>query len=170
MTKTSEAKSDTIPKAPPSSTNENQGTSENTQFSTGTSTETLPINNSQNLITSNEEIPPPTTKPISTQPIRSKLPKLVTANQYGSLLIPVKMAKLPNEIKLQVARNAADEVWEMSTILEILLKKVDAREVSEMVKASTDNRKPPFSHPPSATAMTTQNGRDDKSIQCVYCK
>ena len=94
----------------------------------------------------------------------------VTANQYGSLLIPVIMAKLPNEIKLQVARNTADEVWEMSTILEILLKEVDAREVSEMVKASTDNRKPPFSRPPSATAMTTQNGRDDKSIQCVYCK
>lgn len=120
MTKTSEAKSGTIPKAPPSSTNENQGTSENTQFSTDTSTETLSINNSQNLITSNEEIPPPTTKPISTQPIRSMLPK---ACQYGSLLIPVIMAKLPNEIKLQVARNAADEVWEMSTILEIRLKK-----------------------------------------------
>ena len=94
----------------------------------------------------------------------------VTANQYGSLLIPVIMAKLPNEIKLQVARNTADEVWEMSTILEILLKEVDTREVNEMVKASTDNRKLPFPRTRTATAMTIQNGRGGKSIQSLISK
>ena len=31
--------------------------------------------------------------------------------QYGSLLIPIIMPKLPNEIRLQVARNSTDEVW-----------------------------------------------------------
>ena len=69
-----------------------------------------------------------------------------------------------------IPKQIPNEVWEMFTTLEILLKEVDAREVSEMVKASTDNRKPPFSRPPSATAMTTQNDRGRKSIQCVYCK
>ena len=37
-----------------------------------------------------------------------------SSNQYGSLLIPVIMSKLPHEIRVQVARNTAGEVWEMS--------------------------------------------------------
>ena len=38
----------------------------------------------------------------------------VSSNQYGSLLIPVIMSKLPHEIRVQVLRNTAREVWEMS--------------------------------------------------------
>ena len=55
----------------------------------------------------------------------------VPANKYGSLLIPVIMAKLPNEILIQVARNTDNEVLKIYTKLEILLKEVDAREVRE---------------------------------------
>lgn len=35
----------------------------------------------------------------------------VSADQYGSLLIPIIMDKLPCDIKLQIARKAAGEVW-----------------------------------------------------------
>ena len=38
----------------------------------------------------------------------------VSSNQYGSLLIPVIMSKLPHEIRVQVARNTALEVWDVS--------------------------------------------------------
>ena len=38
----------------------------------------------------------------------------VSSNQYGSLLIPVIMSKLPHEIRVQVARNTAREVWDVS--------------------------------------------------------
>ena len=34
----------------------------------------------------------------------------IAAEQYGSLLIPVIMAKLPSEIRLQVTRKATDDV------------------------------------------------------------
>ena len=35
----------------------------------------------------------------------------VFPEQYGSLLISIIMSKLPNEIRLHVARNSTDEVW-----------------------------------------------------------
>ena len=35
----------------------------------------------------------------------------IPADQYGSLLIPVSMSKLPSEIRLLVARKATDNVW-----------------------------------------------------------
>ena len=35
----------------------------------------------------------------------------VFPEQYGSLLISIIMSKLPNKIRLHVARNSTDEVW-----------------------------------------------------------
>ena len=43
----------------------------------------------------------------------------ISSNQYGSLFIPV-LSKLPPEIRVQVARNTAREVWEMSELLEVI--------------------------------------------------
>ena len=43
----------------------------------------------------------------------------VSSSQYGSLLIPVIMSKLPHEVRIQVARNTAQEVWQMSDILDM---------------------------------------------------
>ena len=34
----------------------------------------------------------------------------ISTEQYGSLLIPVVMSKLPNEIQLEVARNSTEEI------------------------------------------------------------
>ena len=35
----------------------------------------------------------------------------VSFSQYGSLLIPVIMSTLPQEVRVQVAQNTAQEVW-----------------------------------------------------------
>lgn len=58
----------------------------------------------------------------------------VSSSQYGSLLIPVLMSKLPSEIRIQVARNTACEVWEMSDLLEVIRQEVEACEISDGVK------------------------------------
>lgn len=47
----------------------------------------------------------------------------VSSSQYGSLLIPVIMSKLPQEVRIQVARNTAQEVWQMSDILDVFDRK-----------------------------------------------
>ena len=96
----------------------------------------------------------------------------VSPEQYGSLLIPIIMSKLPNEIRLQVARNSTDEVWKIEELLLTIKKEVEARETSEQVKTSENDRKPSTGKPPIPTAsalFAKQNG--GKNIpRCVYCK
>jgi hypothetical protein len=54
----------------------------------------------------------------------------VASSQYGSLLIPIIMSKLPSEIRLHIARNTVDEVWNITDLLEVMRKEVEARELS----------------------------------------
>jgi hypothetical protein len=68
----------------------------------------------------------------------------VASSQYGSLLIPIIMSKLPAEIRLHIARNTVDEVWNITDLLEVMRKEVEARELSENVRTRSgeiDNRK-----------------------------
>lgn len=58
----------------------------------------------------------------------------VTADQYGSFLIPVIMSKLPAEVCLQVTRVTTKEVWEVQELLTVIKAKVEAREISDTVK------------------------------------
>ena len=51
------------------------------------------------------------------------------------------MSKLPQEVRIQVARNTAQEVWEMSDILDVIRQEVEAREISEGVKVKADKPK-----------------------------
>ena len=54
---------------------------------------------------------------------------VINTGQYGSLLVPVMMSKLLPEIRVQVVRNTAREVWEMSELLEVI-RQVGARKLA----------------------------------------
>lgn len=41
----------------------------------------------------------------------------IQANQYGSFLIPVVMAKLPADVRLQIARVTTKDIWEIDELL-----------------------------------------------------
>ena len=58
----------------------------------------------------------------------------VGQEQYGSLLIPVIMAKLPSNIRLQIARITKRDVWHMDELLRVVKEEVEARELSESMK------------------------------------
>ena len=99
----------------------------------------------------------------------------MSADQYGSLLVPVIMSKLPHEVRVQVARNTANEVWKMSDLLEVIRHEVDAREISEGVKAnvnfdkfSSNNQKTP-----TANTLLSQDSTRPLSngiqVKCTYC-
>ena len=64
----------------------------------------------------------------------------ISADSYGSLLIPVIMSKLPKEIRLQVARKSTQEVWKIDELLDIIKKEVEAREATERIKADNTQR------------------------------
>ena len=65
----------------------------------------------------------------------------VSSDQYGSLLIPIIMSKLPNDIRLQVARKSSKDVWEIDELLQIIKNEVEARETSEGIKIDDNPRK-----------------------------
>ena len=100
----------------------------------------------------------------------------VDARQYGSLLIPVIMAKLPQDVRVQIARNTTQDVWEIGALLDVIQREVEAREISDNVKVTSDNRKSPVlprdKLPPSANTLMAQGSGTtpvNKGLQCVYC-
>ena len=64
----------------------------------------------------------------------------MTAEQYGSMLIPVVMSQLPTEIRVQIARLMSSEVWSIREMLELIGKEVEAREASEHVKLNNEKK------------------------------
>ena len=93
----------------------------------------------------------------------------VASEQYGSLLIPVSMAKFPTDIRLRIARETGRETWKIDNLLKIVKQEVEAREASEGAAVNTNKipvppcRNPPFN--PSANSLVTNNHKP----QCVYC-
>ena len=62
----------------------------------------------------------------------------VHSKQYGSFLIPIIMAKRPDGIRIQVARNTSHDVWEMDYLLNLIQSEIDARKMNEKIKATTE--------------------------------
>ena len=50
----------------------------------------------------------------------------VCSEQYGSLLIPVIMTKLPSKIRLCIARES-DAVWRLEELMAVVKAKVEAK-------------------------------------------
>ena len=77
------------------------------------------------------------------------------------------MSKLPHEIRVQVARNTAREVWDMSELLEVIWQEVEAREISEGVKTKVNLEKvdPKSQRTPTANALLSVKG--NSSEMCV---
>ena len=96
----------------------------------------------------------------------------VNSSQYGSLLIPVIMSKLPQDVRLQIARNTAQDVWEMSELLSVIRKEVEAREISDGIKVTPEKTKMAPHKPQtygSAAALVANGQSPVNKIQCVYC-
>ena len=60
----------------------------------------------------------------------------ISSEQFGSMLIPIIMSKLPGDIRLEIARKAKAEVWEIDDLLNTIKVEIEAREVSEGVQSS----------------------------------
>ena len=85
----------------------------------------------------------------------------INSDQYGSLLIPMIMSKLPSEICLCVARESTEELWKIEDLMNVIKKEVEAHEASEGIKIKS----PQSSTRPTVNALVTHG----HNIQCVYC-
>ena len=67
----------------------------------------------------------------------------VDQSTFGSLLIPILLGKLPEDIKLQVTRLISSEIWNLKELLELLSKEVEAREKCDFsVQRAAGGNKP----------------------------
>lgn len=103
----------------------------------------------------------------------------VSAKQYGSLLIPIIMSKLPSNIRIEVARKTSNEVWDMEELLKIIQTEIEARELSDNV-LTTDTKRSTYTQgtpPPHKTTFphrqpttgTFVSNEGYRPPQCVYC-
>ena len=90
--------------------------------------------------------------------------------QYGSLLIPIIMTKLPQDLRLRVTYETDKEIWEIYELMPVIKKEVEAREATEFVKLHQPKNPvgPRSSLPSMPTAATLVTS--GSSVRCVYCK
>ena len=96
----------------------------------------------------------------------------VKSTQYGSLLIPIIMAKLPPEIRVLVARNTTEDVWNIESILSVIQNEIEARELSEKIKAMTnitEPKRPQFQKNPTTGSFVVETTPPLPTPTCVYC-
>ena len=94
----------------------------------------------------------------------------IHSEQYGSLLIPVIMCKLPIDVRLQIARNTKKDVWVIKDLLELIRKEVEARELSEHVKVTNKVKRSPNTNAKnvgSISSLVAQGGQDKGSRSSV---
>ena len=99
----------------------------------------------------------------------------ISAQQYGSLLTPIVMSKLPSDIRLLVARKTNGSLLELNSIIELLKVEVEAREASFSLKThDVENRKPwernRVNGGKNVTGAFLNNSNSQTgNIICVFC-
>ena len=85
---------------------------------------------------------------------------------YGSLLIPIVMLKLPNEVRLRMARQHHGTIWKVEDLLETIKVEAEVREASNLIKSNTFRLPhPPKLPPPTANSFYAGNA----APRCLYC-
>ena len=106
--------------------------------------------------------------------IRSLKSLGVNSEMYGSLLAPIMMSKLPNELRLIISRKTTSEIWDLDNLLSTFNEELQAREKCSFVsEASTsdNSKKPSWNEKPkpfTASSLFSGSGNDDK-VTCTYC-
>ena len=90
----------------------------------------------------------------------------IDLDHYDTLLIPMIMPKLPNEVRLTMARKHPGEVWKMQDLLATIKTEVEAREASNVIKGMSlkPNPGPPLI--PTASSLYAGN----QAPKCIYCE
>ena len=64
----------------------------------------------------------------------------MSSDNYGSLLIPVIMSRMPEDIALQVTRQTSKELWSVNESMTTIQQEIEAREVSRKMVGKEKRR------------------------------
>ena len=96
----------------------------------------------------------------------------VSSKEYGSLLIPILMSKLPSGLRMRIARESKGDTWNIDELLEILRVETEVREASERFKVGEPPKKQsdgPRTYPPSMGKTLLSQESDEFKIRCAFC-
>ena len=99
----------------------------------------------------------------------------ITCKNYGPMLVPVLMSKLPSELKLLISRKFGKALWDIENILETFQNEIEIRE--RVMNATVDEHSGnnPFSAQSLSTnfhsnfparKFQTNNGRKHSNNKC----
>lgn len=100
----------------------------------------------------------------------------ISSEQYGALLIPVIMTRLPSDIALEVSRKTEEDIWRINDVMEIIRKEIEAREMSEKIisekRKFEKSTKPRSSSPIGSTKTFYTRGasHQKRNPECYFCK
>ena len=99
----------------------------------------------------------------------------INKEQYGPMLIPLTMGKIPSEFRLIISRKFEKGTWDINGLLETFRTELEAREHCEVVSTTPNQRDQGHgsytnrqrARPISAAALITTN---EKQLTCTFCK
>ena len=95
----------------------------------------------------------------------------IAADSYGSLLSPVILKKLPQELRLIVSREVREGRWNLDELMRLIDVEIKAREhASNTSNASTDGNRLPKAQGKSLPTNTALYSSESPVPKCSYCR
>jgi len=99
----------------------------------------------------------------------------IKPDQYGCLLVPVIMSKVPEDIRLIILRQFSSENWTFEVLLKCFKQELEAREKCVAVSKSSSRKEEQNKRDgdsrigSSSRALVTKNGKEN-SVKCTFCR
>ena len=92
----------------------------------------------------------------------------ISAEHFGSLLIPIVLEKLPNIVKLQISRTMGNDNWNIDQFMKSINEEISARENYEFLK-SNESHETYEERRGTATSLTVTRNERRNTRLCVFC-
>ena len=93
----------------------------------------------------------------------------IDSGQYGSLLIPVILSRVPNEIALLIAEHTQSDIWSISDVLEIIKNEIEAREMMDQLQTADVKDTKSIKPRQGTTSSFHMKGELSQRQSCCYC-
>ena len=94
----------------------------------------------------------------------------VETDRYGTLLVPLINDTLPGNLRISIAKNFEDDIWDIETLVKFLRKEVETKERSFAVEASFGNNPEHdfYNKDFSSSSLHSQQKTFHKN-RCAFC-
>jgi hypothetical protein len=94
----------------------------------------------------------------------------IESETYGTLLIPMILAKLPEGMQLLISRKVGKDDWKLDEPLKEFRIELEARERCSLLQSTTEKKDGARRKYEPSTSSALFTGSDNRSIQkCTYC-